>query len=303
MKKFSIIMAFAIAVLSGNLFLTSCNGGETVAPTVAFIPDQTSATKNWGDLIQFTVKLTADEKAEISKIVVTRALGSAAGNELKRQENINQNTFDYSFYDTIPAGVTSVKYTFTAYDNKDKSTSKDFTVTVNVPTSYGPINSRTSIILGNQWNNSIGQFFSFESGVLDIAQAKLNAAKIDLIFGHRSSANGGAYVGAPNSADAKAVYDNAGTDKLSTWTVLNATNVKPISMAGTDFDKIQNDSAILANTGSAGFTNSVKPINPGNVFAFVTVGGKKGLARVVKVSGSQDTQQPGTLEFDFKIQQ
>lgn len=303
MKKFSFVMAFAVALLSGSLFLTSCNGGETVAPTVSFIPDQTSTTKNWGDLIQFTVKMTADEKAEISKIVVTRALGSAAGNELKRQENINQNTFDYSFYDTIPAGITSVKYTFTAYDNKDKSTSKDFTVTVNVPTNYGPVTSRTSIILGNQWNNSIGQFFSFDQGVLDIAQAKLNAAKVDLIFGHRSSANGGAYMAAPNSADAKAVYDNAGNDKLSTWSVLNATNVKPVSMSGLEFDKIVNDSAILANTGSAGFTNSVKPVTPGKIFAFVTVGGKKGLARVISVSGSQDTSQPGTIEFDFKIQQ
>ncbi len=300
MKKITYILA--VAAIIGTTLFTSCKKADTVEPTITFIPDATTVTKGPNEYVTFTVVLNSDPNAKLDKLNITRQYGSTAATTFK-SENLTGTTQNYAFLDSTPvSGITSVKYTFTVTDNKSKIASKDFTVTVVIPTTYGTITSTKNFIMNNQWENSGGQFWgvALSSASVDIVAAKADAAKIDFIFGHRPAVEGGPYLAGPNSVDAKATYDNTGTNKLSTWSVLNKTLFKLTNLTPIDFAKCNNDSMIQLQTASGVNNESYKTVLPNQVVAFITAAGKKGLIKINSVTGSQDLKTAGQLSFDYK---
>lgn len=299
MKKITYILA--VAALVGTTLFTSCKKTDTAEPTIAFIPDATTATKGPGEIITFTVVLNSDADTKLDKLDITRQYGSTAAASFK-SETLTGTTQNYAFLDTIPFGINTVKYSFTVTDKNSKTDTKDFTITVTQPSTWGTITPVNGFVMDNQITPSGSQFWglSLTTAAVDIATAKTNAAKIDFVFGHRGALNGGAFLGAPNSADAKVIYDNTPPNKLSTWSVLNKTLFKTTTLTPAEFALCNSDSMILAQTAIGVNNDSYKTVKANEVVAFITASGKKGLFKVNSVSGSFDSNAAGQINFDIK---
>ncbi len=303
MKKITILSVVALALIGTTLF-TSCKKTDTVEPTIGFQPDVTTATKGPGEIVTFTVILGSDPNAKLDKLNITRQFGSTTATSFA-SASLTGTSQNYAFIDTIPFGINTIKYSFTVTDNKSKTATKDFTVTVTQPTTWGLINSVPGFVMDNQITAGGGQFYGFSltTAAIDIATAKQNASKIDFVFGHRSALNGGAFLGAPNSVDAKVIYDNTSADKLSTWSILNKTLFKLTNLTVAQFATCNNDSLIGAQTLLGVNNDSYKTVKANQIVAFITASGKKGLLKINSVTGSFDTNTPGQLNFDYKVQQ
>ncbi|MDZ4756571.1 MAG: hypothetical protein SGJ10_00345 [Bacteroidota bacterium] len=301
MKKITHILSFAAIAFIGTALFSGCKKTDTVEPTIAFLPDASAATKGPGEIVTFTVVLNSDPDAKLDKLDITRQYGSTAATNFK-SESLTGTSQNYAFVDTIPFGIATIKYSFTVTDNKSKTATKDFTITVSTPSTWGTITSTPGFIMNNAFSLD-GQFWgtALTTASVDIAAAKQNAGKIDFVFGHRAAANGGAFLAAPNSADAKVIYDNTGAYKLSTWSILNKTLFKLTTLTPLQFGQCNNDSMILAQTAVGVNNDSYKTALPNQVVAFITAAGKKGLIKINTVSGSYDTKMAGQLNFDIKL--
>ena len=308
MKKITYILAFAALV--GTTLFTSCSPDkDDKPPTIEFVPDATTATKGPGEIINFDLILKSTGK-NLRKLDITRQYGSIGNDSnwqftsFDKSEALTGTTQKYYFIDTIPFGINTVKYSFTLTKENSKLAYKEFTITVKQPITWGTITRVVeSFVMDNQFTPSGSQFWglSLTNKALDIATAKTNADKIDFVFGHRSAVDGGAFLGGPYSADARVIYDNTSTspDKLSTWSVSNKTLFKTTTLTPAEFDNCTSDSMILAQTAIGVNNDSYKTVKENEVVAFITKSGKKGLFKVVSVSGSFDSNTAGEINFDL----
>ena len=299
MKKITYILAFAALV--GTTLFTSCGGDDHFPPTIAFVPDSTTATKGPGEIINFDLILKSTGDDKLTKLDITRQYDSTANASYKSEALTGLNQY-YNFIDTIPFGINTVKYSFTLRKSNGLNASKEFTITVKQPITWGTFTRVVeSFAMDNQFTPSGSQFWglSLTNKALDIATAKTNADKIDFVFGHRSAVDGGAFLGGPYSADARVIYDNTSTDKLSTWSVWNKTLFKTTTLTPAEFDNCTSDSMILAQTAIGVNNDSYKTVKENEVVAFITKSGKKGLFKVNSVSGSFDSNTAGEINFDL----
>ncbi len=275
---------------------------NSTAPTIEFLPNVTSITKSAGEIILFTVVLNSSAGSQLSKLDITCKYGSSASTNLKSL-NLSGTSQNYAFVDTVPFGISIINYSFIVRDNKSKTTTQDFVVNVTTPNTWGTITTTPNISMDNEFVASGTSFWglSLLSAPVNQATAKQSANKIDFVFGHRSTINGGAFLATPNSNDAKIVYDNSGIDKLSTWNVLNKTLFKLTTLTAAQFDQCTNDSMIQAQTAVGVNNDSYKTVKPNAVVAFITSGGKRGLIKIKSVDGSFETQTGGTVNFDVKV--
>ncbi len=300
MKKITYILA--VAALVGTTLFTSCKsqGVDDNPPTIRFDPDSTTATKGPGEIINFRVILKSNGDKKLDKLDITRQYGSTAASF--KSENLTGTILYYDVIDTIPFGINTVKYSFTLSKANGKTATKEFTINVKQPITWGAIKHHAeSFEMDNQITPSGSQFWglSLTNTALDIAAAKTNADKIDFVFGHRAALDGGAFFGAPNSADAAVIYDNTGTNKLSTWSIRNKTLFKTTTLTPAQFASCTSDSMILAQTAMGVNNDSYKTVKADEVVAFITASGKKGLFKVNGVSGSFDSNAAGKINFDL----
>ncbi len=120
-----------------------------------------------------------------------------------------------------------------------------------------------------------------------------NQAKVDFIFAYGSTSH--YYIGAPSNSDIAISHTS-----IANWTTKNATVIAITSVTATQFDAITDDVAIVAATANISGTKA-NDLSSGNVFAFITVDGKKGLVKVVSTEGTIGADRKITLEV--KVQQ
>lgn len=300
MKKISILFSF-LSMATVALFISSCGSKDTVAPTITFDnSNATSTSVEVGGTFTITALMNSDENATLKKLTVTKSssLGSTT-----TDFDLSGTSSNKSIADTMPSGVTQVTYTFLVLDNKDKTASATFTVNLKQSV-YKAIDTYNSLQLANQNDNSGQQFLTLTPAVggiptYTIAEAKLSAAKIDLCYGSRNTTYGN-IIAAPASSFAKAIYDNLGPDKLSTWTTLNNTQFKATSLSYAQFTAINNDSAIINNADGVGMSSEIYNITANQAIAFIARN-KKGIMYIKNPSGSLSTI--GSVQIEWKIQQ
>ena len=123
----------------------------------------------------------------------------------------------------------------------------------------------------------------------------MNATKVDFLYWWGASTS--ATIGAPDDANAMAVYNNA-TNGIQTWTVKNATRFQTTTITGSQFDAYTDDTEIVAAAAGSAETR-IGTLAAGDVIAFVSAGGKHGLLKVIEIVDGV----AGQITFDVKVQQ
>ncbi len=274
-----------------------------IAPPVINFANGDSATKKEFESYYLEAIIYSDSSTTLKSVLVFEELGnSGSSNLIVNNSNIAAIGYSYKRNIIVPVHVSQVTYEFQATDAKGITTIKNFTLLISPASGpWGKIHTHAGT-MDNEFKMGGNQFWSVKNDTnYDMQSAKNTASEIDFVFGHRSVAFGGAFLAAPNSGDAKAIYDNAGTNKLSSWSVLNSTLFQLTNVTPAMYGACNNDSLILYQTSDLLF-NSNRGIRNGDVIAFVTASGKRGLMYVKSVIGNFETQLGGTLEFEYKIQ-
>jgi len=166
----------------------------------------------------------------------------------------------------------------------------------------GNISKYTAKLLGDFNNPTVGSFFASSNGeVFSQADAKVNSNIIDFVYYHGVS--NGPTLAAPSESDAMSIYDNASTG-LQTWSNRNDTKFKMLlSFTTSDFDEAweaDNDIAIVDNATDV-TSEKANQLEEGDIFAFITEAGKKGLVKVVEITGIPNSD--GTITIDVMVQE
>ncbi len=273
-----------------------------LTPPVITFANGDSASKKEFESFSLEAIIHSDSSTTLKSVIVYEKMGNTgSSNLIASYTNIGMVKYSYQKHIIVPVLVSQITYKIQATDAKGITTIKNFTLFIN-PASGPWQNIHTQAgTIDNEFQNLGKQFWSVNNTTNYNSQSAKNiASDIDFAFGHRSATNGGALLAAPNSADAKMLYDNVGSYKLSTWSVLNNTLFKLTNLAASDYAACNNDSMILYNTADL-TSNSNRGIQKDAIIAFVTASGKRGLLWVKSVSGNFETQLAGSLVFEYKI--
>ena len=286
----------AILLTSVTLF-TSCTEDttESLPPSIEFvagagyISDDATLTVNTA----FTIKILAEENvtsgSKLKSLKITRVFNLQTWDTTL--------TFSESTY-TLEAGFVAQategdeRIEFKVTDNDGETAMIDLQITTQEAGST--IDSWTERILGS-WNNPTGSSFaSINGNVYTLDQAFANQSLIDYMYWWGASTS--ATIGAPDDANAALVF-NTGDYQLANWTTKNATRFKTTIVTSAAFNAIVDASEIIDIAIGADQTR-IGALATGQVIAFITVTGKRGLIRVKSfVSGSD-----GTMTVDVKVE-
>jgi len=181
------------------------------------------------------------------------------------------------------------KYTFTVTDKTNQTTTKSVTITTITPA--GDINTYSAKLMGAQ-GAAAGSFFATTTGtVYTQANAASNSSIIDILYYY--GATNEATLAAPSDALAGTIFNNSSTG-LQTWAKRNETKFATTTISSSDFENIKDD-ALFTQSPSVTYSNKLAV---GNVVAFKTETGKKGLVRVDKIT----TGASGDITITVKVQ-
>lgn len=293
MKKFA-HYAFTLAAFAGLSVFTGCTSEEETeivdpSPSVT-IPQEAPTTGKVGQEIKFDIAVVAEAKI---KSIETR-FGTITLGTVKTTDFTNATSDKYPFaYTPIDADAgKKLDFSVIVIDKKERQVKKDFSITIEAE---GSIRTQTAKLLYGQSNTTGGSFYATEGTGMEYTQvnAKTNAAKIDFLYFYGSENK--ATLAAPSDADAKTIYNNA-NNGLQTWSKLNGTKFKEVTMAKAQFDAV---TYAAINTSAEGATASkTNMLIADKVVAFITDGGLKGLIYVNSITGTDS----GSINITIKIQ-
>lgn len=154
------------------------------------------------------------------------------------------------------------------------------------------ISSYSGIKLGSETNPNNKFLAAGEGKTYNDADAPANSDKIDVTF---FTAEMFQVIGAPGDTFFKKDYY---PDVISKFSTANKTEFVLTTMSTNDFDALTEYSALDALTGFKPTQTSLEDPGPGDVIAFKTASGKKGLLKVTDFNGGFD----GDITLDIKIQ-
>lgn len=290
------IKLLSLGLISTLLFASCKKDKDLAAPTITFQNGVSSHTGTSATDTEFETTITIDAPAELTTIKVFKVTGSGKTTETTITDftSKTQHIFQYKFM----VG----NYEVEATDKNDKTTSANFTFTA-FSAPAGEITSYSAKIMGAQFNNGIGSFFSTSNGtVYGKVDAKANATLIDFVYSYRG-AGYLAFIAAPSDQ----ALDPTLNIKAENWSVYNATTFKASSLTSSDFNAITDDSMFSGVTGLT--ATHIFELQVGQVVYFKAANGKLGVFKVKAinkdntVSGDEiQKHQSGSIEIDVKVQ-
>jgi len=301
MKKMKL---FALMFLAGALIFSSCKKDEeevaVAGPSLVFQNGNNSMEFDGSKGIDVRLDFTAE--GEVSSFKLVFSLNNATADSIYELTSTYKGEKSGNYTFTRSAALVgsdldldatgTVKYVFTLIDKNNNT--KTATYTVTAASTAGPINTYTTVLLGGQDNTTLGSAYDAEGNEVFSMTGitATNQAKVDFIFAYGSTSH--YYIGSPSNSDIAISHDMTG------WTTKNATVIATTTVTNTEFDAITDDAAIVAATANISGTKA-NDLNTNDVFAFITVDGKKGLVKVVATEGTSGADRKITLEV--KIQQ
>ncbi|AFM03371.1 hypothetical protein Fleli_0917 [Bernardetia litoralis DSM 6794] len=305
MKK-SIFSYFSYLVL---LFLavgtlSSCDeetDGVDPAPTISLTP--TTSTIEVGQPVDFTYSVVSEKNLEEIRIIYR----SATQETVTDFTNNDSHSGAFTFVAEADDANTTVTVTVEAVDKDGNSSSQSAEVVVAEVVEEITVDAFPAVLLGAQDNASEGSFLDANTGnVYSIAEAKANAASVDMAYLQGSESNGqGAVIGSLSDASVTSVFSTDASD----WSVTNNTRFKNTTLSEADFNAFTYNSELTAayaagtepdvasGDQSEGSASRVNQLTAGKVFAFQTVDGKDGLAYVVSIAEGTT----GTITLNIKV--
>ena len=285
MKKLNLLIAM-MAIATIGFMSTSCEDDDAVGPSITLTADGITADKTVAPGATFTVAWIANKgDANLAEFTIMRDDQDLSGYPLTDIANDNYQGSDEL---TAPSNVGTYVYTLKVTDKDDLS--DEVSLTITVEQTAGSI-STYNVTLGAQGVSTPGTV-DLETGTryaLAGDEAKNNAAVVDLLcyYGTQNKAT----LAAPDDESVDGTGSNS-FDWTSTWPSRNATK---IGLSTLDFDAQTDDANISGISVSA---LRVTGLVAGNVLAFETVGGKKGLIKIVSAPSSSS----GEMSITIKVQ-
>jgi hypothetical protein len=306
MKK---LLLFGLGVIASLSTLTSCKKDEVAiaSPTVTFLNGVKDYTAKVSDTA-YTFVADVEAAGEISSIKIFEVATDGGENQKESITKFDSDTKHSVKYTVQLANlVTSKKFKITVTDKKDVTTSAVFTITPFTKPA-GAIEEYKATLLGSQYAKE-GSFFSTTNGsVYTVANSAASSSLIDLIYYYsgdgtvgQSTSGNGATIGGADDTNILGVYKG-----ISSWSTKNATRFTGSTLSATEFDALTDDSKIAV---ISDFTETKKiGLAEGNIIAFKTAAGKKGLVKITKLTKgintvtNKDDYQFGTIEIVVKVQ-
>ncbi|MBP7496770.1 MAG: hypothetical protein KA792_03805 [Bacteroidales bacterium] len=160
---------------------------------------------------------------------------------------------------------------------------------------YGEINTISSLKLGAQNNTTLGAFYSFNANkIYFIDEAFKNQKLIDLIYYYDEFDKN--TIASPGANITTAFTE--GSSALTNWNIRNETRYINININSDLFDKINNDSMLIAAYDEYNAKRKAKMLASNDIYSFRTSTLKYGIFKVHFV----DATTSGNIVIDVKIQ-
>ena len=297
MKKLNFLSILFVAVMAIST-ITSCNPtNDDVKPSMTFSDEGAGITGDKTVPVNSPLlfKITAVSNPNTKKNLKTLRIQSWKNNtpNVDTTVTINDDKFlgSFNFHADSNYSVEE-KFQFTLTDKAGEAATKTITITTeDAPVNANPINTYSATLLGGQSNPNVGSFYDVNTNtVYQLSGANSNQADIDLIFAYGNTNH--YYIASPDDADIAISHSN-----VASWTTRNSTILMTTSISAADFDAMTDDANFPTVSGSS----KVNMLQVGDVFAFQTVDGKKGLVKVTEILGSSGADR--AIKIDVKIQQ
>lgn len=296
MKQLKFLFGFIL--IAAMAAFTSCSNDEDPvnpdnAPSINFIGGtgyisaNQSITAGTAYKIGINANSNSNTGAKLTKLIVQRVYNNVPQ---IWDTTINTNAFNITFTDTA-VNVGPTNWIFTIYDNDNQS--KAVSLTVTVTAAAGEINTFSMKIMGAQGSPTGSSFASIDGSVYSLADAKLNAAKVDWMYYY--GATNLATIAAPSDPTATEVF--TGANGPASWQIRNNTQFKKVTDQ-IDWNSITDDTQIVAQTASGVNLTKIPQLQIGNVLSFIAANGKKGMIKVESISGTEN----GTITISVKVQ-
>lgn len=266
MRLFGLLMAMIM-----GLGFTSCEEDEanisiTIDSTTP-IPAEVTA----GESITFKFVVVSDNNIEEIRFkenyVTFETLEASSG---KKSHN---GTFTF-----LTTSATTLKFAIEVEDSKGNVEPYPFDVVVKP--APGEIKTYTAVLLGNQ-NSTTGSFYATSTNTVYNynATAAANAETIDFVYLLSGESN---VIAAPSDAIVADQYS-----QVADWSKRNQTQFVISLLSSDEFDAISNDAVITEQENVE--LSKVDGLVVGDVVAFTTAQGKKGLFKVEALANNDMT--------------
>ena len=208
------------------------------------------------------------------------------------------NSASFNITKFLVKGVSKEEiWTFIVRDKAGKSASLSIKITADSNSTYGPVITIPSILLGAQNNTTVGSFLDIKNIlVYNLTDAFGAQDSIEICYYYDFLQGENNVIASPNANIDASVY--TGQYTLTSWTVHNETRFLQTTLTSSDFTGISNDSLLIASYNTPLSKRKAKNLAAGDIYSFKTSKGKFGMFKVINVNGTDG----GTVEIMVKIQ-
>jgi len=279
-KLFGLMMALVV-----GMGFTSCSDDEDAFINIT-VEGNVPETLTVGESLTINYSVVSSDRLDIIEHLINNVV-------VKSVEDFTSNTSHTGSFTITAEEVGTIYATIRVTDRKGKVEPRDFSIEVE-----SNIESFTAVLMGNYTDAELGSFFSTVNGeVYMITPAGENAEMIDFVYFYGS--NNSATITAPDNDDVIGTGDSKLYAPVAEWATRNATRFNQLFSGITveEFDAMNNDALIVANTASDVDLKMANFLNKDALVAFITVEGKKGIFKVADL----DTEAK-TITIDVKVQ-
>jgi hypothetical protein len=291
MKKMNRLL-FGMLLLAGMFFVGCKDDTSTDSPVISFTNGVESTTVTSGQSWVVTGTITSVAGLdEVKYFTVTGTSETQQGAAITSFDD--KNTFNFTV--TVSSITQTLSLKVQATDKNNTTASKSYTITVGAAGEKVAFwTGSLAAQLGAQ-SSSVGSAYSTSNGlVYTKATAPGYSSTIDFYYYYSSTAGTAAEIMSPSFAGG-----TGGISSVAAWTTKNATKFAKVNVTATEFDNItKTEDALIISSAASLPDDRVTALAVGNVFAFQTVGTKKGLAKITAISGTD----AGTISFEVKVQ-
>lgn len=277
-KLFGLMMALVV-----GMGFTSCSEDDDAFINIT-VEGNVAETLTVGESVTISYSVVSSDRLDIIEHLINNVV-------VEDVEDFTSNTSHTGSFTITAEEVGTIYATIRVSDRKGKVEPRNFTIEVE-----SSIETYTAVLLGSQ-HSTEGSFYSTSTNeVFTLAQVAEKAALVDFIYFFGN--NNKAAISAPVDNDVQAVYGG-----IADWSVKNETLFSLSSMTATEFAAItDNDAAIVAATANTDlFLNRVALLAEGNIVAFVTDAGKKGVFKVSSIEGTTYGEE-SKITLEVKVQ-
>lgn len=298
-----------LTALSTSVLFSSCGDEEEVLkvyaePTLTVNDGVKASGASVGlQFVPIKVVASADQDLMLNKISITRAIVGQSTFIVAEQANIKSKDLVRTYIDTLNVVVEEgdiITYTVKVEDEKAKSTTTSFTITINSMVTSG------QIIIGAPSNTTnefrffgiADNFRRYRAGATGADLARDNSSKIDFIYFYSTS---GAVQNALYSPDFVFAAGTGWDTEVSAWPTKNKTLLKKTDINASEFDALTGSvfMAELQNIDfTAGMLDRVASLSVNEVYCFLKSDGKKGLIKI----GSPAAGATGQIVLIVKVE-